>query len=222
MSKASQKKRREKRKKALKAHIITYIIIYGAILLGVTAVWGAFMWAYQPLTAENTVTVTDTVRRVERDRRAGRRRRYHYVIQLTLASGQTYERVQNFLVGEKKAFATFDELKETLQGKTVTITTWNNTFGGEIDELRVGETVYYTLAESNRHRAEGRTTWTVFYAIAVVIVLIVGCFNCDLSARNQHILVTSERTRKRRRERRRRREERRRERAARKEKDQSP
>ncbi len=149
MSKASQKKRREERKKALKAHIITYIIIYGAILLGVTAVWGAFMWAYQPLTAENTVTVTDTVRRVERDRRAGRRRRYHYVIQLTLASGQTYERVQNFLVGEKKAFATFDELKETLQGKTVTITTWNNTFGGEIDELRVGETVYYTLAESN-------------------------------------------------------------------------
>ncbi len=216
MSKASQEKRREKRRKALKAHIITYIIVYGAILLGVTAVWGAFMWTDQLLTAENTVTVTDTVRRVEQYARVTGRRR-HMVIQLTLANGQTYERIQSILVGDEEAFATFDELKETLQGKTVTITTWDSMFGGEIDELRVGDTVYYTLAESNQHRAEGRTTWTVFYAIAVLIVLVVGYFNCDMSARNQHILVTSERTRKRRRDRRYRREERRRERILRKE-----
>ncbi len=190
MSKASKEKKRIARKKGLRAHILTYIIMYGSILIGLTLLFGIILWWNQPLHEENTVEVTATVRTLDRVRH-GRRSRRSYRVYITLSNGETYEKPQMFFVGKDKFFSSYEDLETALVGKTVTVTHFDNINATRIEALCVDDESILTLDETNEHRREGRVMWAVFYGIAVLLTAGCGVLFCLESAWRQYLIVPS-------------------------------
>ncbi len=186
MSRVSKEKRRLKRQRKLRGHILTYAIVYGSIIVGLTVILAILLWWNQPLTEENTVEVTAMVRSMERERRY---RRTWYQVYMTLSNGEICEKLQSFFVGRDKYFSSYEEMEAALEGKRVTVTKFDSMYTNQIMALRVGDEEILSLDESNEHRREGRIMWGVFYGIAVLFAAGFGVMSCIESGKCRHLIV---------------------------------